>query len=463
MPPDSTRRAALIASLLSAFLTPFMGSALNIALPSIGREMSMSAVALSWVATSFLLAAAALQLPIGRLADIYGRKRVFTYGVAIFTVASLLTGLAPNAASLLACRALQGIGGAMIFGTGVAILTSVFPLQERGRVLGMNVATVYLGLSLGPFLGGLLTQQFGWRSIFFVTVPLGVITLAFVLWQLEGEWAEARGEGFDLAGSAIYCLALSAALFGFSRLATPLGVGMVMLGVAGIIGFLIWETRVASPIFDIRLFRRNQAFLFSNLAALINYAATTAVGFLLSLFLQYIKGLTPQMAGLVLIAQPAMQALFSPLAGRLSDRIEPRIVASAGMGLTVVGLALLTQLGADTGLPFILAILLLLGVGFALFSSPNTNAIMSSVDRRFYGIASGMVGTMRQIGQTLSLGIAALVFALYIGRGQITPELYPMFVRSARVAFAILTFLCVLGIFASLARGPMRAAARASR
>lgn len=463
MPLDSTRRAALIASLLSAFLTPFMGSALNIALPSIGREMSMSAVALSWVATSFLLAAAALQLPVGRLADIYGRKRVFTYGVAIFTVAALLTGLAPNAASLLACRALQGIGGAMIFGTGVAILTSVFPLQERGRVLGMNVATVYLGLSLGPFLGGLLTQQFGWRSIFFVTVPLGLITLAFVLWQLEGEWAEARGEGFDLVGSVIYCLALSAVLFGFSRLATPLGMGMVVLGAAGIIGFLAWETRAASPIFDIRLFRRNQAFLFSNLAALINYAATTAVGFLLSLFLQYIKGLTPQMAGLVLIAQPAMQALFSPLAGRLSDRVEPRIVASAGMGLTVVGLALLTQLGADTGLPFILAVLLLLGVGFALFSSPNTNAIMSSVDRRFYGIASGMVGTMRQIGQTLSLGIAALVFALYIGKGQITPELYPMFVRSAHAAFVILTLLCVLGIFASLARGQVRAAARASQ
>lgn len=438
-----------------------MGSALNIALPSIGREMSMSAVALSWVATAFLLAAAALQLPVGRLADIYGRKRVFTYGVAIFTVASLLTGLAPNAAFLLACRALQGIGGAMIFGTGVAILTSVFPLQERGRVLGMNVATVYLGLSLGPFLGGLLTQQLGWRSIFFVTVPLGVVTLAFVLWQLPGEWAEAHGEGFDLAGSVIYCLALSAALFGFSRLATPLGVWLVALGAVGVIGFLAWETRVASPIFDIRLFRRNRAFLFSNLSALINYAATSAVGFLLSLYLQYIKGLTPQMAGLVLIAQPAMQALFSPLAGRLSDRVEPRIVASAGMGLTVVGLALLTQLGADTGLFLILAILLLLGVGFALFSSPNTNAIMSSVDRRFYGIASGMVGTMRQIGQTLSLGIAALVFALYIGKGQITPELYPLFVRSARAAFVILTFLCVLGIFASLARGQVRAAARA--
>jgi len=463
MPPNSTRRAALIASLLSAFLTPFMASALNIALPSIGREMSMSAVALSWVATSFLLAAAALQLPVGRLADIYGRKRIFTYGVAIFTVASLLTGLAPNAASLLTCRALQGVGGAMIFGTGVAILTSVFPLQERGRVLGMNVATVYLGLSLGPFLGGLLTQQFGWRSIFFVTVPLGGITLAFVLWQLEGEWAEARGEGFDLVGSAIYSLSLAAVLFGFSRLATLLGMGMVALGAAGIIGFLAWETRVASPIFDIRLFRRNQAFLFSNLAALINYAATSAVGFLLSLFLQYIKGLTPQMAGLVLIAQPAMQALFSPLAGRLSDRVEPRIVASAGMGLTVVGLALLTQLNADTSLSFILAVLLLLGVGFALFSSPNTNAIMSSVDRRFYGIASGMVGTMRQIGQTLSLGIAALVFALYIGQGQITPERYPMFVRSAHAAFVILTFLCVLGIFASLARGQVRVAARASR
>ena len=452
----TSKNVALLVSALSSFLAPFMGASTNVALPAIGREFAMDAVLLGWVATSYLLAAAMFLVPLGKIADIHGRKRVFTWGILVYTLASLLCALAPSAAWFIGFRALQGIGSALIFGTSVAILTSVFPLGERGRALGITVATTYLGLSLGPVLGGLLTGLFGWRSIFLINVPFGVLILPLALGKLKGEWAEAKGERFDLVGSIGYGLSLAGLMYGFSRLPGSLGVGLTLAGIVGIALFVGWEIRVQSPVLNVNLFRNNTVFAFSNLAALINYSATTAVGFLLSLYLQHVKGLSPQNAGLILVAQPIVMAILSPVAGRLSDRIESRTIASAGMGLTVVGLVILTLLNEQTALGFIISSLILLGCGFGLFSSPNTNAVMSSVERRSYGVASAIVGTMRLTGQTLSLGIATLIFAVYIGKAQITPENYPLFLVSARTAFIIFAALCVGGVFASLARGRAR-------
>jgi EmrB/QacA subfamily drug resistance transporter len=453
---NPNKTPALIAATLTSFLTPFMSSAINIALPTIGRQFATDAIALSWVAISFSLAAAVFLVPFGRLADIYGRKRIFLYGTLLFTIATFLAGIAPSVAMLIAFRVMQGIGSAMIFGTGVAILTSVYPPGERGKALGINVAAVYVGLSVGPFLGGLLTQQLGWRSIFLVVVPLGLATAAYIAWGLKAEWAEARGESFDLAGCVIYSLALIAIMIGLSRLPALLGGGLIVGGLLGIGLFAIWETRAVHPVLDVTLFARNRVFAFSNLAALINYSATAAVGFLLSLYLQYIKALTPQQAGIVLVAQPIMQAAFSPLAGRLSDRVEPRIVASTGMALSAAGLFLLIFLGNTTPLGWIVACLALLGFGFALFSSPNMSAIMGSVDKKLYGVASGTLGTMRLTGQMFSLGVAALLFALYIGNVQIAPQYYAAFLASVKTAFAIFAALCVGGVFASFIRGNLR-------
>lgn len=448
-----SKRSALLVAAISSFLTPFMGSSINIAMPSIAREFGVDVVSLSWVGTAYLLAAAIFLVPFGRLADIHGRKRIFLYGVTVYAVSTVLSAMARSANMLIACRAIEGAGSAMIFGTSMAILTSVYPPQERGQALGINVAAVYIGLSVGPFLGGFLTQHLGWRSIFLATMPLALLTIILALCKLEGEWAEARGERFDLAGSVLYGLSLLALMSGLSRLPATLGVQLLLVGVLGLLAFFIWESRCPSPVLNLGLFRQNTAFTLSNLAALINYSATSAVGFLLSLYLQYIKGLTPLVAGLLLTCQPIMQATLSPVAGRLSDRMEARVIASAGMALTTVGLIFLTFLQAGTALEFIAVSLILLGVGFAFFSSPNTNAIMGAVDRRFYGVASGMLGTMRLLGQTLSMGVAMLVFTLTIGRAQFTPETYPQLTSSARILFVIFAVLCSLGIVASLARG----------
>lgn len=456
MKHNSIQRAALLIAILTSFITPFMGSAVNIALPAIGKALEADAVMLSWVATAYLLAAAVCLVPFGKLADIHGRKRIFAYGMGVFTSASGLAAAANTLPMLLICRALQGVGSAMVFATGMAILVSVFPPNERGKVLGINVAAVYIGLSMGPFLGGVLTQRFTWRSVFLVMVPLGMLVI-FVVWRkLKQEWAEAQGERFDLRGSVVYGVGLIALMLGVSSLPSWNSIWLIALGAVSLVAFVVWETRVESPVFDMGLFRTNRVFALSNLAALINYSATFAVTFLLSLYLQYIKGFGARSAGLVLIAQPVLQALFSPLAGRLSDRIEPRTVASFGMGLTVVGLALFTTLGQNTNLAFIIAGLGLLGLGFAFFSSPNTNAIMSSVEKRFYGIASGAVGTMRLLGQMVSMGIVTLIFSVYLGKVQIQVEHHPAFITSARVGFTVFSVFCLLGIWASLARGRMR-------
>jgi EmrB/QacA subfamily drug resistance transporter len=455
----AARHIVLLIAILAGFITPFDGSAVNIALPAMGAEFHMDAISLSWIATAYLLAAALFLVPFGKLADIYGRKRVFLYGIAIFTIASFVMTMVPTTGLLIAVRILQGFGGAMIFGTSIAILTSVFPPGERGKALGIYITAVYFGLTVGPFLGGVLTQYFGWRSIFFVNVPIGIIACILILWKLDGEWAECAGEHFDITGSVIYACALIAVMYGFSIV--PESTGILLVGAGIVIGiiFALYEMRIPAPVLDMRLLTKNRVFAFSNLAALINYSATYAVTFLLSLDLQFTKGFSPEHAGLILIVQPAVMAFVSPVAGRLSDRIDPQIVASAGMGLTALGLFLFSFLVESTPLWYMLLCLVIFGAGLGLFSSPNVNAIMSSVEKRYYGVASGMNGTVRLVGQLLSMGIAMMLFSLLIGRVEITPAYYPQFITSLHYAFILFTIFCIIGIASSLMRGKRQPAA----
>ncbi len=454
--PTDVRRCALVIATMTSFLPPFMASSINIALPAIGAEFSMDAVLLGWIATSYLLTSAVFMVPFGKFADIYGMKRIFLIGLFIFTISSLLAFFAPNTATLFASRVLQGFGSAMIFGTGTAILVNVYPMQERGKILGINAAAVYLGLTLGPYLGGLLTHYFGWRSLFLANVSLGLIPLILGLWKLKGEWAAADDERFDLTGSIVYSLMLVTAMCGLTLLPDWKGVSLVLLGAATFLLLIRWESHVKSPVLDVLLFRKNRVYAFSNLAALISYAATFAITFLLSLYLQYIKALSPDQAGMVLLAQPLVMTILSPYTGKLSDRIEPRLVASAGMTLTTVAVLALSLLDEETSLEFVAACLAVLGLGLALFTSPNTNAIMSSIDPRHYGVGSATLGTMRLIGQVSSMSFAMMVFSLYLGPVEIAPQFYPQFLAAVKVAFAVFSALCLVGIFASLARGRLR-------
>lgn len=452
---EVSKKVVLLVAMMSSFLTPFTSSSINIALPTIGAKLSLDAVSLNWVATVYLLAGATFLLPFGRLADIRGRKRIFQIGIVTDAVSSILCAVAPSGGWLIAFRALQGFGGAMIFGTSTAILTSVYPVQERGRALGLSVASVYTGLSVGPLIGGLVTEHFGWQGAFLINALLGIIIFLVVLLWLKGEWADARGETFDGIGSILYSIGMVVLIYAFSIMPAPLGFGLIAVALACLAAFVGWEDRQEFPIMKMELFRNNAAFVLSNLAALINYSATFAVSFLLSLYLQYIGGFTAEHAGIILIVQPVMMVVCSPIAGNLSDRIEPRVVASIGMALTTAGLAMLAFLGGNANLPWVIASLFVLGAGFGFFSSPNTNAVMSSVARKFYGVASGTLGTMRLTGQALSMGLVLLLFSLYIGKVQITPANYDLFVKTTRIAFAVSAVICFIGIFASAARGKL--------
>ncbi len=450
-------KCVLFAATLASFLSPYIASSINIALPLIGREFGADAVLLGWIPTTYLLTSAVLLIPFGRLADLYGMKKIFTSGIIVYSLAVLLCGFAVSVPMLIGCEVLAGIGGAMIYATAIALVTAVFPGNERGRVLGINVSAVYIGLSAGPFLGGVLAEAFGWRSIFLSIVPVGIAAflLSFRV-KVAGAGPGAKKEKFDYVGTVIYGFMLFSLIYGLSRV--PERVGFALLGgsFVGLLAFVSWEMKNESPVLNLRLFRDNLTFSLSNLAALINYSATAAVAFLLSLFLQFNKGLTPFEAGSVLVAQPVVMALFSPFAGRLSDRVEPRIVASAGMGLAALCLFAFSFLTEETPLRNITAILMVLGLGFALFSSPNTNAIMSSVERRYYGIASGTMGTMRLIGQMLSMGLSMMIFSIFIGRVEITAEYHSELLTSVHTAFTLFSVLCFIGVFASLGRGKLR-------
>jgi EmrB/QacA subfamily drug resistance transporter len=456
MNESNNKKIALIISTLSSFLTPFMLSALNIALPSIGKEFGLNTIELGWVATSYILSASIFLIPFGKLADMIGRKKIFLYGMAIYGLISLLIVFSFSGTMLIIFRAIQGIGAAMIFGTGMAILISVTPPKERGKVLGINVASVYLGLSLGPFVGGFLTQHLGWQSIFYLNSITSIIVVILGATKLHGEWAEEAKGKFDLWGAIFFSLTMFLLMFGSSRLPQMIGTITIIAGVISLFIFILLELRIEYPVLPMKLFTQNTVFAYSNLAALINYSATSAITFLLSLYLQSVKGLSPQMAGIVLVAQPIFMAALSPVAGKMSDKYEPRIIASVGMGLTVIGLLIFTLLEADSSILFIILNLSLLGIGFGLFSSPNQNAAMTSVSKEVYGIASATLGTMRLTGQMLSMGIVMLIISVGIGRVQITPEYYSQFISSLKIIFAVFAAICVGGVFASLARGKVR-------
>ncbi|MFH0895201.1 MAG: MFS transporter [Bacteroidota bacterium] len=430
-----------------------MGSSVNVALPAISAEFKIDAVMLNWIATSYLLASAIFLVPLGKLADMIGRKKVFISGLIVFTLFTLLSSFAVNVEMLIAFRVVQGIGSAMIFGTGMAIVTSVFPPKERGKALGINVAAVYLALSLGPLFGGVLTDWLGWHSIFLFAVIPGSVAIIISVIMLKGEWKDSHGQKFDFIGSILYMIAMVSLIYGLSKLTTPLGIIFAVSGLVLLFIFILYERKTAFPVIPISLFTTNKAFAFSNLTALINYSATFAITFLLSLYLQYIDALSARDAGLVLVIQPIVMTIFSPLAGILSDRINPGHVATAGMIVTIAGLCGIFFLDAETSRAYIIACLLVFGMGFALFSSPNTNAIMSSVERKDFGLASSMVGTMRLTGQMFSMSVCMVVFSSVIGPRQITKEVYPEFLQSLQIIFGIFIVLCVLGTFASHIRG----------
>lgn len=438
---------------VSSFLGTFLISAVNIALPGIEKSFGLDAVALSWVVTSFLLATAMFLLPVGRWGDLTGIRKLFKIGVVIFTISSFLCGFSLSGNWLILFRFLQGFGSAFSSTTGPAILVSAFLPTHRGRVLGISVSAVYLGLAFGPVAGGFLTQSFGWRSIFYVSGSLGIVTSVIsILFLGKDEPFTGISKKTDLKGTFFYMLGLIALVYGSSRIPALSGWLTMLGGTASLFVFWFFENRSLQPVIDTKLFTQNRLFAFSNLAALINYSATSAIIFFLSLYLQKIQGFSPREAGAILVAHALMMAIFSPIAGRLSDHFQTRYFTSIGMAMCSLGLAAFAFLGEASPVWFIVVVLLWVGLGFALFSSPNMNTIMSSVQKFQLGQASGTAASMRVVGQIISMTIATLFFAGMFGSKSIENVSDELFLHAMKYGFISFSLISVMGIYFAYSR-----------
>lgn len=445
--------AVLFVVSAALFLMPFMLSAVAVALPTIGRDLQASALQIGLVETLYILSVAVFLLPMGRFGDIFGRRRVFIWGISIFTSATALIALSTSVEMLIAFRFVQGMGSAMVNASSLAIVVSVFPPSKRGRVLGVAIATVYAGISCGPPISGLLTSYFGWRAVFLFGVVLGLLSWLLTMARMRTEWHEAAGEPFDWKGSFVYAFAVFALTLGGSCLDE--GVWAIAWLIAGLVcvgWFVAIELHCRYPILDIRLMVGNRVFALSNVAAFINYGSTFGVIFFLGLYLQYVKGFSPKDAGLLLMLQPAVQMLLAPVGGRLADRFPAARVATVGMVLCCGGLLLAATIGRDTPVTAVAGIMLLLGLGYAFFSTPNTSVIMGSLDTRYLGVASGLTGTMRTLGMTFSMVIVTLSFSLFMDGQEVSVATIPSFMRSMQSDMLLFCGLSVLGIGCSLGR-----------
>lgn len=435
------------------FLTPFMMSAVGVALPVLGGEFGASGVQLGLVETVFILAVSLFLLPCGRLGDIYGRRRVFVLGILLFTSATLAASLAGDVALFILFRFIQGTGAAMITGTSLAILSSVFPPEKRAKAMGAVVGCVYLGVSAGPVVGGFLITHLGWRWIFYAGAGAGSAAWLLTVLKLKGEWAEAAGTRFDTLGSFLYMGALFLLIVGVvNQAAGPRFLAMAALGIAGLALFFLYEYKKEDPLLDVRLLLSRRVFAFSNLATLINYAASFGLTFFFSLYLQVVKGVAPHTAGLILVSQPLLQAALSPVAGALATRVQTATLATTGMVICVAGLALASTVDGGTGFGRIVTVLAVMGVGFALFSTPNMLTVMGSVEPVHYGLASSLVSTMRTLGMLVSMTIATLVVSGHLGDKAVEQATRESFLLAMHDAFLVFAALSILGILLSMAR-----------
>ena len=389
----------------------------NVALPAITREFATSLLVAQWVILGYVLCITGLLLPAGRLADMLGRREVFLAGFLVFAAASAMCGLSPGVGWLIAARVLQGVGGALIQANTAALLTQAFPAKERGRALGLNSSIVSVGLLSGPVIGGLITQQLGWRWAFYVNLPISLVA-APLGWRLLRPSPVIKDQRFDPVGAALFLLAAVTLLLGLNQGETwgwtsPAIVGLLAAAVACTATFLWVEGRVAQPTIDLMLFR-NRGFSAAALAAVLSFLAISSVTLLMPFYYQRVLGLRADQTGLLLIAIPATVALLAPLSGSLSDRFGSRIIASAGMAIEAIGLALLVTL-PEQGTPlWAAARLVLVGVGLAFFQSPNSSALFSSVPRSRLGMVGGFQALTRNLGQSLGQVVAGAAWTIVV-------------------------------------------------
>lgn len=454
---NNKQKVTLAIAWMTSFIGPFAASSVQIALPQMQTFFGLDMVASSWIITAYLLSTAILLLPAGNFVDAYGKVKMYKRGILLFGLISLSCAFVTSGYLLIGLRFFQGLSAAFIQTTGMALLISIFEPKERGKILGINVSAVYVGLSAGPFLGGYLVQTLGWQSLFWLVGPLQIMAFVLIHYFYPKRTEELKhGGNFDWKGTLIYAFLLGGFVYGAGKLTTHVGQLMILMSALMLVLFIWHEKRVQNPLIDFNLYLKNRIFGYSNIAALINYSSTFSLIFLMSFYLQRVRLLSPYEAGTIMVIQPVFMALCSPLTGRLSDKFEARYLSTIGMSIAALGLLSLSWISAETPYWLLMTIFAFLGVGFALFSSPNMNTIMSSVERTQLGIASGSAATMRVVGQMVSMSISTLVIALFFAHSDGLNISSAHFMEAMKIILYIGTLLSLVGIYFSFSRGKLR-------
>ncbi|WP_400203605.1 MFS transporter [Candidatus Methanomassiliicoccus intestinalis] len=457
----------LIVASVGSLMGPLDSTIVSVSMPSISDALQMDYAQTLWVPTAYLVTIASILLIIGRVSDIFGKKKIYISGFAIFAVGSLLCSLAQSGEQLISFRVIQGIGASFIMTSGTALVSAAFPPGEQGRALGLNVMAVYLGLAIGPPLGGILTQSFGWHSIFLVNVPIAIITIALAVWKLNECEILDKKVSFDISGAIAFAVGLITILLGLTLGNTDgwLSANVLILVIISIISFVMFiqieQKKGENGLFDLRLFTKNRLFAAANFSAFLNYTAYYGSTFVISFYLQRVLGIDIGTTGLILLAMPLVMCIISPISGSLSDKVGSRTLATLGMIIMAVGLFLISTLGMNTSIAIVVVYLVILGIGMGMFSSPNTSAVMKSVRKDKTGVASGMLSTMRTVGQSLSLVLmgsvmaivtsSALVSSVFMGGSSSVDN--AEFITGMSAALKVSALIALIGAASSTLRG----------
>ena len=436
-------------SFITSFFAIFLSNGIIIGVPAIAQDFGMNNVIQNWVPTIFFLVVAVFTVPAGQISGKFGVKKSLLAGVTVYLIGSIGAVLSLSTEMFLFFRILQGAGVAFLNVSAMAMTVHAVSPKRRGQALGFTVTGIYLATSLSPVICGFLVNNLGWRAMFYFVMPFLILCMILLIVKVPKEWKTYQDDKLDITGSILYGLGILIFIYGFTALITTTGKILTVLGLILIAIFAKYELGQKSPVFNMHLFK-NKKFASSNVAALCSYIAVMVVTTILNYHFQYVRGWDAQMSGLILIITPAIMAIMAPNSGRLSDRINPQKLAAIGMGITTIALLILIFLTKDTPVYMVVIAMILQGIGVGLFSSPNTNAIMSSVPPKDAPTASASQATMRTIGQTMSLGLLTLIFAWVMGNLELGPQYAGMIVQASQIICSISLVACILAVFASL-------------
>ena len=439
----------IFVAFITSFFAIFLSNGIIIGVPAIAQEFAMNNVIQNWIPTIFFLVMAVFTVPAGQISGKFGVKKSLLVGIIIYLIGSIGAVLSLSIEMFLVFRIMQGVGVAFLNVSAMAMVVQAVKAQNRGKALGFTVTGIYLATSLSPVICGFLVHNLGWRSMFYFVIPFLVLCILILILKIPQDWKTYEDQPIDKLGSILWGMGILIFIYGFTSLVNLQGVILAVIGLSILVLFVVYELKQSAPVFNMILFK-NKKFTSSNIAAICSYLAVMAITTILNYHFQYVRGWNAQMSGLILIITPILMAIIAPNSGKLSDKLHPQKLAAVGIGIASIALGILSFTNGDTPVYIVIIAMILQGIGMGLFSTPNTNAIMSSVPLKYAPTASASQATMRTIGQIMSLGLLTLIFAWIMGSLQLSTKYAAMIVQASQTICLICTGVCILAVFASL-------------